>query len=78
MSLGAYRCFLINITPEINSYITSEMILEVYAEDQDWEDENVLLEKFNKGDDFNELTSGRYQIWKAYVEKLNLLGNERG
>ena len=78
VSLGAYRCFLINITPEINSYITSEMILEVYAEDQDWEDENVLLEKFNKGDDFNELTSGRYQIWKAYVEKLNLLGNERG
>ena len=78
VSLGTYRCFLINITPEINSYVTSEMILEVYAEDQGGEDGNVLLEKFNKGDDFNELTSGRYQIWKAYVEKLNLLGNERG
>jgi len=79
LSTGVFSIFLKSITPSIKEGITNSMTAEASSEEDETDDmDSSISDKFNRGDDLNDISSGRIVIWKAYLSKLNLIGNERG
>ena len=74
-SVGVYKAILVNVTPHISQHIGEVFISEVYADDAS---KNPLIQKFQKSDNIDVMTSGRTVIWKNYLKEINVLGNERG
>lgn len=82
-SLSGYRYILINVTPDISTYISGQIVLESYAVDEAESSEesdsgSVLKEKFTREGDLDTISSGRTVIWRHYIDELNMIGNERG
>ncbi|NLD19047.1 MAG: hypothetical protein GX663_02210 [Clostridiales bacterium] len=80
ISIVGYKYVLVNVTPQISSAIVAKSV-DKQLDDKmvtDVKGSSYLIDKFQKGDDVNTFSSGRITIWKEYISKLNIIGNERG
>lgn len=78
VSIFGSAWILENITPLTKEKINNVAFAEVYAYDDIEEDtEKPLINEFTKGNNLETLSSGRTVIWKAYIRKLNFVGNDR-
>ena len=79
LSATAFSTFLTNVTPSIKDGIVDNMTAEASTEEEELEgSDSSIGDKFNRGDNLNDISSGRIVIWQAYLSEMNLIGNERG
>ncbi len=79
LSTGVFSAFLKNVTPSIKGGIENSMTAEASTEEDELEgSDSSIGDKFNRGDNLNDISSGRIVIWQAYLSEMNLIGNERG
>lgn len=67
-----------SVAVEINSMPTQETVQETTQPVEPSQPTPNIVDRFDtEGKDVNSFSSGRIAIWKNYVDKLNLLGNNR-
>lgn len=81
LSVVCVKFILTEITPKTQPYIEHFLFESSYAENGSEEineaNDNLLMEKFSRGEDVASMSSGRTDIWRAYIKELDFIGHER-